>query len=290
MTRNLSLIILFLFSVSGFSQENKLFDRIKSRFSQANPGKAYVTVQELGYEFKNLPANVAELNRDNYQSDLKFKATDKKDVFYFDRQGKLTDKLEKDGFYREILGQDEQGRMVAQDFYGGSTKAQSAPFVVRPGQEKNFAINSAEGQTAAFAEDGKLVQIAAIHDGKTLWFGKFSGPDQLDYFEAAQPKDKLWQIFFRNGKPRVVISLGDENMFILDERQRTVSAALGDDIVYFNDDGQPLVRFRGKNPIAAWDQAGQALANPQGYDREKVNKINGILQESMELLNGNPPK
>ena len=285
MTRKLSLIILFLFSASGFSQENKLFDRIKSSFSQANPGKAYVTVQELGYEFKNLPANVAELTRDNYQSDLKFKAADKKEVFYFDHQGKLTDKAQKDGFYREILGQDDQGRPVVQDFYGDNSKAQSAPFVVRAGQEKNFNANSAEGRIAAFAKDGKLLQIAEFRDGKNLWLGQFNRPTQLDYFEAAQPKDKLWQIFFKNGKPQVVISLSDENMFILDGQQRTVSAALGDDIIYFAENGQPLVRIHGKEPIAAWDNAGKALARTQDYDREKVNKINVILQESMDLLN-----
>lgn len=290
MTRKLSLIILCFLGASAFGQENKLFDRIKSSFSQQKPTQDFITVRELGYEFKNIPANVAEINRDNYPSDLKFKAADNREVFHFDSAGKVQDSAQKDGFYREILGQDEQGRSVAQDFYSDGGRPQSAPFVLRAGQEKNFSASSAEGLIVAFAKDGKLVQMAAFKDGKNLWQGKFSGPNQLDYFEAAQPRDKYWQIFFRDGRPQVVISLDDENMFILDERQRTVSAALGDDIIYFTADGQPLVRFRGRNPVAAWDDTGKALARPQDYDREKVNKINVILQAAMELLNGAPGK
>lgn len=103
---------------------------------------------------------------------ISYQAVNKKEIYYFDKEWKLSKTEVKDGFYREVLGKTEQGNLVVQDFYQKNKSPHTAPFVIKKGGDvKSTSLFEIDGRKVWFNEDKSLSRatfITLINNARTI--------------------------------------------------------------------------------------------------------------------------
>lgn len=108
------------------------------------------------------------------------------------------------GYYRILLGRDDEGRFLLQDYYADSKKPQSLPFWIKdPDGLTSFQDIYVDGPLTILSENGKTFFKATMQDyepiGKAQSFyqnGQIALENDFETF--GEIHQKLW---YENGKP-----------------------------------------------------------------------------------------
>lgn len=121
------------------------------------------------------------------------------------------------GYYRILLGRDDEGRFLVQDYYANSKKPQSLPFWVKdPEGLSSFKSIYVDGPVTILSENGETIFKATVQDYKPIGISQsFYRNGQLaqenDYESFGEVHQKLW---YENGKPAADAVLNMEYQII----------------------------------------------------------------------------
>lgn len=89
-------------------------------------------------------------------------------TYYFDNKGHLVDKATEQGYYRQIVGQTADGRVVAQDFFQDTQKPQTSLFIITKNlDERNFSQSILDSRIMWYdRKDGSVISVAEFKEGK----------------------------------------------------------------------------------------------------------------------------
>lgn len=110
------------------------------------------------------------------------------------------------GYYRKLLGRDEQGRFLLQDFYQNSHKKQTAPFWVKEPQGLNsFDSKYVDGDVIGYRENGNIQFKSTYKDqelvGKSFdYYTNNQLAVETEFLDEETMTQKLW---YENGKVAV---------------------------------------------------------------------------------------
>lgn len=198
----------------------------------------------------SLPEFSAPSAAEAEQAAFEYTPASAKPALYFTAGGQPAEQASAGGFYREILGQTADGRLVVQDFYQDIAKRQTAPFVLTAGAElKDFSTDVMDSKGVWYRPDGSLFYLQDYRNGKE------TGP--ATYYEDGLPLMQthdmgLRSLFFYNdGKLMAELRVTNPE-----------SADMEQTLTLFRTDGSAILRAvtRGSATVAteAWDAAGQA--------------------------------
>lgn len=194
------------------------------------------------------------------------KPAEKKEVYYFDKEGKLTEKESEGGFYREVLGENEDGITIAQDFYQDTKTAQVAPFLmVEKGDIKDFSASQNQGLLVWFDKNQKF-SSAVMHDNQ----GKPITP----------------QAFYKNGK--LAVQADEKYIVFYYPDGKNIMAALdakSELFIFFRGDGTLFSKASfGDNKYARfWNQSGQEIPMDENNSQSLEVLFKQVL-EKFELI------
>lgn len=103
-------------------------------------------------------------NANTYQSNIQYTPQNNLPIVYFDNDGKLSDKPVPNGYYRKILGKDNNNQWVIQDYYQDTNTPQISIAKLKQNSDyKNFDGNLTDGSIAFFDKNGELTELAFIN-------------------------------------------------------------------------------------------------------------------------------
>lgn len=173
-----------------------------------------------------------------------------KQTVYFDAAGESVAQAASGGFYREIIGQTGDGRLVAQDFYQDIAKPQTAPFILKQGADiKDFSDQTMDSRGIWFRPDGSLYQIQDYLGGRAQGAATFYENDLPVMQLGADMKSALY--FYADG--RLMGQLQTDG--VMD------GAAVRAEVTLFRPDGSKMMHMVHQNQqlvsIKAWDGTGK---------------------------------
>ena len=162
--------------------------------------------------------------------------TDKPIVAYFANSDDAEYSTEptEDGYYRVLLGRDDKGRYLVQDYFQATNKIQSSPFWLDDSEYlRNFAAPGTEGIMYSYFKSGELSTSS-----------KFSSDDENHPTHS----------FYRSGKQAIEFTLTDEDSSTYD-------------IKYWYENGKLAVDGKMSYPeddavydAKAWDEQGKPVS------------------------------
>lgn len=204
---------------------------------------------------------------DTYQSPMPIKYTEQKgNTYYYDKQGNLLTSSTPNGYYRQILGRDTEGRVVVQDFYQATKTPYNAPFAIKQGGDESLFNRGIDGGTINLGSN----------DGFMAWFDK-----QGNLF-ATQLHSDGTPIAFLN-----VMKNGEWIGFIDAYNNKAVQ--------FYPNTTSPLFLYNGRNyakesPYTIYHQNGNGMAslikdNDGNYQIVKMWEENGKPTKNQEIAN-----
>lgn len=191
--------------------------------------------------------------------DFEFTPAADKQIIYFNSQSQAVSDAAAGGYYREIIGQTADGRMVAQDFYQDIGKPQTQPFILQKGADPHdFSSDTMDSKGVWFRPDGSLFQVQDFRAGKAAGSAWFFENGQT----IAQINENTDQIdFYQNG---VKIAVWQAN-----------KAEQSMEMSYFRTDGSIAIRLILKNGefsnAQAWSATGESI--PPAKVRDEIASI-----------------
>lgn len=185
-------------------------------------------------------------------------------VFYFGDQARLSDKPQKGGYFRKVLGKTTNGKWVVEDFYQDSQTKRTNPKILSDKDLRNFVASKSNGigLVVVYYPDGTVMGIQPYQDGKEYGWGQ--------YYDA-------------NGVLR--LCMGTERVQYFDRQGRKradMGKDVGNDEYYWYANGQ-LAAFVPKNSeaktwdeVKAWDKDGTEVTDPD--------EIAAILSTQMSVV------
>ena len=170
-------------------------------------------LSDFGYE-NPFPPELARVGTD-FNNDLSFTPAAEPRVLHFDADGRLRSEPQKDGYFRKILGTTAEGQTVVQDFYQDSGTPQTAPFLLRPGYEHNFAAEGNDGRIIWYEKDGSISSLSHYRNGKAQgWEFNFHEGRLYSLFRA-NPADQTFALLVldEEEKPQVLLLGSSEEEF-----------------------------------------------------------------------------
>lgn len=227
-----------------------------------------------------LPADVTELEAAAAKAVEGYQPAAEKQVIYFDKDSKPTDKPSVGGYYREVLGTMPDGRLVVQDFYQDSGKPQILPAIIsKDGDPKNFSTDVNDSLVVWKEEDGTVFAAGKFIQGKLDgWYGMYrNGRQVLQVRDSGSESDDEVVFFYNDGKPMVWgRSAADKQRLILNYYYPGGGIMLHS-IVNINGTEQPV--------LSAWDKQGKPTSvDAIKEDWEPIRSSLVELQEYMEQL------
>lgn len=227
-----------------------------------------------------LPADATELEAAAAKAVEGYQPAAEKQVIYFDKDSKPTDKPSVGGYYREVLGTMPDGRLVVQDFYQDSGKPQILPGIIsKDGDPKNFSTDVNDSLVVWKEEDGTVFAAGKFTQGKLDgWYGMYrNGRQVLQVRDSGSESDDEVVFFYNDGKPMVWgRSAADKQRLILNHYYPGGGIMLHS-IVNINGTEQPV--------LSAWDKQGKPTSvDAIKEDWEPIRSSLVELQEYMEQL------
>lgn len=215
----------------------------------SNPDSAAQTAHS-GQAAPPLPAFSAPSAAEAEAAAFEYTPASAKKILYFTVNGLPVGQATAGGFYREILGQTADGRLVVQDFYQDIAKRQTTPFVLAAGAEpKDFSTDVMDSKGVWYRPDGSLFYLQDYRNGKE------TGP--ATYYQDGLPLKQTYDMglrslfFYNDGKLMAELLVKNPE-----------SADMEQTLTLFRTDGSAILRAvtRGSETVstAAWDAAGQA--------------------------------
>ena len=224
-----------------------------------------------------LPADATELEAAAAKAVEGYQPAEKQ-VIYFDKDSKPTDKPSPGGYYREVLGTMPDGRLVVQDFYQDSGKPQILPAILsKDGDPKNFSTDVNDSLVVWKEEDGTVSSAGKFTQGKLDgWLGMYrNGRQVLQVRDSGSESNDEVVFFYNDGKPMVWgRSAADKQRLILNYYYPGGGIMLNS-IVNLNGTEQPV--------LSAWDKQGKPTSvDAIKGDWESIQSSLVELQEYME--------
>ena len=203
------------------------------------------------------------------------KPAEKKEIIYFDEDFNLAEKEVANGYYREILGEDEKGFLVVQDFYQDTKTPQTAPFLIKKGGNVKSGDFKEAQDFMLWFDKNKKISSAVVLDEK----GEQISPDALFYVPDGVVLDFSHFVKSKDGKNPTFAILGssDKRIFLitrLDEKRLPST-----EFFYaFGKDGSIAISVE-ENEQRIYDANGVNFTKPtveQLYDIEDLKK--GIIK------------
>lgn len=247
--KTLAACLLAAFALSACSIENE-----SSQTTQAAPAASNASA--------STPATVADNTLPTAEAAAKIEfeftpATDKQ-IVYFNSESQAVSEATNGGYYREIIGQTADGRIVAQDFYQDIGKPQTQPFILQKGADvRDFSSDTMDSKGVWFRPDGSLFQVQDFRAGKA------TGPAWVFENEQviASVHDEPSRIdFYQNGKSIAI--------WLIDGKDKSIN------MTYFRADGSKALQMTLKadgnlaKPAQAWRATGEAV--PPENVREEI--------------------
>ena len=178
------------------------------------PMAELLTLKLLQVDLK-LPAAVRQPASAHFDNDLKFTPAAKETTYYFDANSEPDGGPREGGYFRKILGTTAEGQTVVQDFYQDSGTPQTAPFLLRPGYEHNFAAEGNDGRIIWYEKDGSISSLSHYRNGKAQgWEFNFHEGRLYSLFRA-NPADQTFALLVldEEEKPQVLLLGSSEEEF-----------------------------------------------------------------------------
>ena len=227
-----------------------------------------------------LPADATELEAAAAKAVEGYQPAAEKQVIYFDKDSKPTDKPSPGGYYREVLGTMPDGRLVVQDFYQDSGKPQILPAIIsKGGDPKNFSPDVNDSLVVWKNEDGTVSSAGKFTQGKLDgWLGMYrNGRQVLQVRNGESALDEEVVFFYNDGKPMAwARSAADKQRLILSYYYPGGGIMLNS-IFNINGTEQPVL-----SALSAWDKQGK----PTTLDaiKEDLKPIESSLVELREYI------
>ena len=228
-----------------------------------------------------LPADATELEAAAAKAVEGYQPAAEKQVIYFDKDSKPTDKPSAGGYYREVLGTMPDGRLVVQDFYQDSGKPQILPAILsKDGDLKNFSTDVNDSLVVWKEEDGAISSAGKFTQGKLDgWMGIYRDGRLVIQGRDSDPELEGEVVFFYNdGKPMMwVRPAADKQHIILSTYYPGSGSILFSAIHNANGEGDPV--------MSAWDKQGKPTELPT--IREDLQAVQAAMTELQEYANQN---
>ena len=240
-------LIIALITVGCSKGEETILDRIQKSAEAQNitPPKPYEFTKLLPQLAPNFLQQTAQNHTDPvlYQKKMG-------NIYYFDMQGKLIDKPQKNGFYRQIMGVTDNGLTIAQDFYQDTQTPQTSVFEIkRNGDERNFDTTQNNGTIIYFLPNGELQQMVKLDNGKPI-----------GYTLLFQDKSILMAAS-EDGAERLLFYPKSQNILAFLKLNLQKNGA--EPIILFRQDGSAIVKGRLEagdwHDVSAWDKNGKSV-------------------------------
>ena len=123
----------------------------------------------LNLNLPNVPDGIIGQTTQSYQNPIRYTAKRGK-TYHCDKDGNLINTVAPDGYYRQILGVMDDGRVVAQDFYQNTKMPQTAIFIIKQGgDETNFEFTEIGSDTIWFNRQGQVSKYAPADQRWTVF-------------------------------------------------------------------------------------------------------------------------
>ena len=223
-----------------------------------------------------LPADATELEAAAAKAVEGYQPAAEKQVIYFDKDSKPTDKPSPGGYYREVLGTMPDGRLVVQDFYQDSGKPQILPAILsKDGDPKNFSTDVNDSLVVWKEEDGTVSSAGKFIQGKLDgWMSLYrDGRLVIQGRDSDSELEGEVVFFYNDGKPMMwVRPAADKQHVILSTYYPGSGSILFSAIHNANGEGDPV--------MSAWDKQGKPTELPAvRADLEAVQAAMTDLQE-----------
>lgn len=234
------------------TQDTQIQSNQDQQQSKSAPTLADLDLEQ--YQLIDLPESIP--NAQSYQINFDYQPQDGLGAFYFDQQGKLSDKTVADGFYRKVLGKTAEGKFVVQDFYQDTQSPLNSVYILKEFNDvKTLKNTSYEGQVAAFDKQGKLLAVSKYLDGtaNTVFL--------IDGYE--------WRTVGSDDNKVVIISY-DHNRKVQSaiSRQKMGDGTSSNRFITFYGNGSAMAELLANSDSASserytWDEQGQMDNSPQ---------------------------
>ncbi|MBP3194535.1 MAG: hypothetical protein J6M05_02560 [Cardiobacteriaceae bacterium] len=233
------------------------------------------TTQDLGIPKPEFSEKLITKKAQDYKDEFKFTADKEPKTLYFSAEGKLTDKADEKGYYRQVLGKDENGLLVAQDFYQDTKTPQTNKFLVRKdGNVEDFSVSENQGLVAWYNRKGILTS-ALILD------------------EESNPL--TMQAHYKNGK--LIAQVDTRSQVFYYDDGATILGYLVEspegrnDLTLYRTDGQAYARFvlqggefvRGETKF--WNQSGELVLPDEKSAESTAQLMQRVFQIIDEIQN-----
>lgn len=226
-----------------------------------------------------LPADATELEAAAAKAVEGYQLAAEKQVIYFDKDSKPTDKPSVGGYYREVLGTMPDGRLVVQDFYQDSGKPQILPAILsKDGDPKNFSTDVNDSLVVWKEEDGTISSAGKFTQGKLDgWLGMYrNGRLVIQGRDSESDLGGEVVFFYNDGKPMMwVRPAADKQHVILSTYYPGSGRILFSAIHNANGEGDPV--------MSAWDKQGKPTELPA--IREDLEAVQAAMTDLQEYAN-----
>lgn len=104
-------------------------------------------------------------NTKTYQPNIEYTPENNFPIIYFNKDGELSDKPIINGYYRKVLGKDNNNQWVIQDFYQDTNTPQISITKLKHNADyKNFDSNITDGNIAFFNKQGELSGLGFVNN------------------------------------------------------------------------------------------------------------------------------
>ena len=205
-------------------------------------------------EWKLDPQQLAALKEPpkNDRPDFSFKPG-KQQTIYFDKEAKLVEKPVKDGFYRVVKGQTDDGRAVVQDFYQQNQRKQTNTFIIKKGGDiKDFDNSMGDSRLIWYTPDGAVEMQGHYQNGKWQGLGAFYDQGKLAAYinEFSDERTRLLSLY-PQGELKAVIDMDSQNESITYTYYYLNGSGMFKLVSYINE--------KEKNTVTAWNQDGEEV-------------------------------
>ena len=205
-------------------------------------------------EWKLDPQQLAALKEPpkNDRPDFSFKPG-KQQTIYFDKEAKLVEKPVKDGFYRVVKGQTDDGRAVVQDFYQQNQRKQTNTFIIKKGGDiKDFDNSMGDSRLIWYTPDGAVEMQGHYQNGKWQGLGAFYDQGKLAAYinEFSDERTRLLSLY-PQGELKAVIDMDSQNESITYTYYYLNGSGMFKLVSYINE--------KEKNSVTAWNQDGEEV-------------------------------
>lgn len=207
--------------------------------------------EQLGYR---LNKRATELPKSTKNNKIKTPPKETRDIRYFDKWRRPEVRPIPQGFYREIIGRTNDGRVVVQDFYQQNDTPLTSPYIaVKDAKLRIFGDTSVmDSRVAWYAPNGALTKMSVFQDGKEqgeFWLFQQNRLSAyvLDSAENGDSGSLKMQFFYPNGK-------------LMAERNSQNGSS---DILFYYETGAAMLSIRDtpqQSTRLAWDKQGKPTA------------------------------